>query len=128
MLLPLSIFGTLLHFPAYQLCKLAAHLFSRHGADDVASTVKVLAGMVFFPLTWLFTAAILYFLSGSWPLAIASIPFSFVAGYITLYSWEEATEMSGWARAIWHFLLRKERFLRLFVERRELQEQLKEID
>jgi glycerol-3-phosphate O-acyltransferase / dihydroxyacetone phosphate acyltransferase len=128
MLLPLSIFGTLLHFPAYQLCKLAAHLFSRHGADDVASTVKVLAGMVFFPLTWLFTAAILYLLSGSWLLAIASIPFSFVAGYITLYSWEEATEMSGWARAIWHFLLQKERFLRLFVERRELQKQLMGID
>jgi len=128
MFLPLSIFGTILHFPAYQLCKLAAHLFSRHGADDVASTVKVLAGMVFFPLTWLITAAILYFLSGSWLLAAASLPFSFVAGYITLYSWEEATEMSGWARAIWQFLVQKEKFLRLFVERRELQKQLKGID
>lgn len=128
MLLPLSIFGTILHFPAYQLCKLAAHLFSRHGADDVASTVKVLAGMMFFPLTWLFTAVILYFLSGSWMLAIASIPFSFVAGYIALYSLEEATEMSGWGRAIWHFLMQKEKFLRLFVERRELQKQLLGID
>ena len=61
MLLPLSIFGTILHFPAYQLTKLTAYLFSRHDADDIASTVKVLAGIVFFPLTWIIAAAVLYF-------------------------------------------------------------------
>lgn len=98
MLLPLSIYGTILHFPAYQLCKLTAYLFSRHGADDIASTAKVLAGMMFFPLTWLIAAVVMYFLSG-WQLALASIPFSFVAGYAALYSWEEATEMSGWGMA-----------------------------
>ena len=119
MLLPLTIFGTILHFPAYQLTKFAAYLFSRHGADDVASTVKVLAGMVFFPLTWLIAAAVLYFLSG-WQLALASIPFSFLAGYAALYSWEEGMEMSGWGMAIWRFLTQKEKFLRLYVERKEL--------
>lgn len=128
MLLPLSVFGTILHFPAYQLCKFTAHLFSRHGADDVASTVKVLAGMVFFPFTWLIAAGVLYFLSGSWLLAAASVPFSFIAGYIALYSLEEAAEMKGWATAIWRFLTQKERFLRLFIERRELQKQLAEFD
>ena len=120
MLLPLSIFGTILHFPAYQLTKLASYLFARHDADDIASTVKVLAGMVFFPFTWLIAAVVLFLFSGSWMLALASIPFSFAAGYITLYSWEEATEMSGWAKAIWTFLTDKDKFLRLYVERREL--------
>lgn len=120
MLLPLTIFGTILHFPAYQLTKLTSYLFARHGADDIASTVKVLAGMVFFPLTWLIAAAVLYFLSGSWGLALASIPFSFAAGYVTLYSWEEATEMRGWANAIRAYLTDKDRFLRLYVERRDL--------
>ncbi|MGD9629408.1 MAG: lysophospholipid acyltransferase family protein [Pyrinomonadaceae bacterium] len=128
MLLPLSVFGTILHFPAYQLCKFTSLLFSRHGADDVASTVKVLAGMVFFPFTWLIAAGVLYFLSGSWLLAAASVPFSFIAGYIALYSLEEAAEMKGWATAIWRFLTQKERFLRLFIERRELQKQLAEFD
>ena len=123
MLLPLSIYGTILHFPAYQLCKLTAFLFSRHGADDVASTVKVLAGMVFFPLTWLIAAGVLYFLSG-WQLALASIPFSFAAGFVALYSWEEGTEMRGWAVAIWRFLTQKEKFLRLYVERKELSRSL----
>lgn len=128
MLLPLTIYGTILHFPAYQLTKLTAYLFSRHDADDIASTVKVLAGIVYFPLTWLIAAAILYFFSGSWMLALASIPFSFAAGYIALYSWEEATEMSGWAKAIWRFLTDKEQFLRLYVERRDLMNSLQAFD
>ena len=126
MLLPLSVYGTILHFPAYQLCRLTAYLFSRHGADDIASTVKVLAGMVFFPLTWLIAAVVMYFLSG-WELALASIPFSFVAGYIALYSWEEGTEMSGWGMAIWRFLTQKEKFLRLHVERKELSSTLSDM-
>ncbi len=128
MLLPLSIFGTILHFPAYQLTKLASYLFTRHDADDIASTVKVLAGMVFFPLTWIITAAVLYLLSGSWMLALASIPFSFVAGYLALFSWEEATEMSGWARAICKLSTDKDKFLRLYVERRELTASLRSFD
>lgn len=128
MLLPLTLFGSILHFPAYQLTKLTAHLFSRHGADDIASTVKVLAGVVFIPLTWLIAAGALYFYSGSWLLAVASIPFSFIAGYIALYSWEEATEMSGWANAIWVFLTDKKNFMKMYKQRRELMRELKAFD
>ena len=126
-LAPFALFGAILHAPAYQLCKLVAYLYSRHGADDIASTVKVLAGMVFIPFTWLIAAGVMYFLSG-WQLALASIPFSFLCGYAALYSLEEITEMSGWAKAIWLFLTRKEKFLRLFVERRELRDALREFD
>ena len=126
-LAPLALFGAILHTPAYQLCKLVAYLYSRHGADDVASTVKVLAGMVFVPLTWLIAAVVLYFLSG-WQLALASVPFSFLCGYIALYSLEEIEEMRGWARAIWVFLTKKEKFLRLYVERKELQDELRAFD
>jgi hypothetical protein len=88
----------------------------------------VLAGMVFIPITWFIAATALYFFSGSWLLALASIPFSFAAGYLALYSWEEATEMSGWAKAIWMFLTQKEKFLRLVVERKELAGPLREFD
>lgn len=126
-LLPLSIFGTILHFPAYQLCKFTAHLFTRHGEDDIASTVKVLAGIVYFPLTWLIAAGVMYFLAG-WQLALASIPFSSLSGYVVLYSLEEAMEMKGWTKAIWTFLTRKEKFLRLYVERKELSRSLSEFD
>jgi hypothetical protein len=126
-LAPFALFGAILHAPAYQLCKLVAYLYSRHDADDIASTVKVLAGMVFIPFTWLISAGVMYFLSG-WQLALASLPFSFLCGYAALYSLEEITEMSGWAKAIWLFLTRKEKFLRLFIERRELRAELQEFD
>ncbi len=127
LLSPLALFGAILHAPAYQLCRLVAYLYSRHGADDVASTVKVLAGMMFVPLTWLIAATVLYFLSG-WQLALLSIPFSMLSGYVALYSLEEFQEMRGWTKAIWLFLTKKEKFLRLFVERRELQEALRTFD
>jgi hypothetical protein len=70
---------------------------------------------------------VLYFIFG-WIAAIASIPAAFLCGYAALYSLEEATELSGWARAVWMFLTKKEAFLRLFVERRELQHELHGID
>ena len=126
-LLPFSIAGVILHFPAYQLCKYLAYVYTRHGEDDIASTVKVLASMVFMPLTWIITAILLYFIFG-WALALASIPVTFACGYIALYSLEEFEELRGWAKAVWLFLTRKEKFLRLFVERRELLEDLREFD
>lgn len=126
-LLPFAIVGTILHFPAYHICKQISFYWSRHGADDVASTVKVLAGMVFMPLTWLITAAALFYFFG-WQIAVLSIPTAFLCGYIALYTLEEFEEMSGWARAIWKFLTAKDKFLRLFVERRDLQQELREFD
>ncbi|MBX3243217.1 MAG: 1-acyl-sn-glycerol-3-phosphate acyltransferase [Acidobacteria bacterium] len=122
-LAPIALVGVLLHAPAYQLCKLFAAIYSRHGADDVASTVKVLAGIVFMPLTWLIVATAIYFLSG-WEVALLSIPISFLTGYIALITLEDIEELRGWARAIRMFFTKKESFLRLYVERNDLQEEL----
>lgn len=121
---PLSIVGAVIHYPAYKLCGVVADRFSKHGADDVASTVKVLAGMVFVPLTWLITAGVAFYFLG-WEFALLSLPVTVVCGYLAMYSQEEILELSGWARAIWTYLTRRETFLRMFVERRELQHQLR---
>ena len=101
-------------------------MYAKHGADDIASTVKVLAGMLFVPLTWVITAVVLYFVFG-WIAAVVSLPLSFLCGYAALYCLEETAELSGWARAILMFLFKKESFLRLFIERRDLQRELKEL-
>ncbi len=127
LLLPLSIAGTLLHFPAYQLCKILAYYITRHGEDDIASTVKVLAAIIFMPLTWLILAAVTYFYFG-WIYAAASMPLSFVCGYAALYSLEEIEILRGWAKAIWFFFTDRDTFLRLFVERRNLQRELLETE
>jgi 1-acyl-sn-glycerol-3-phosphate acyltransferase len=125
-LLPSAVIGTIIHFPAYQLCKYLAYVYSRHGADDIASTVKVLAAMLFMPLTWIAVAVALYFFVGAW--AVLSIPLMFLSGYAALYSLEQFEELRGWAKAVLLFLTRKELFLRLFVERRELVKELRVFD
>lgn len=126
-LLPFAIAGAILHSPAYHICKQISLYWSRHGADDVASTVKVLAGMVFMPLTWLVTSVVLFYFF-DWQIAVLSIPMAVICGYLALYTLEEFEEMSGWAKAIWKFLTAKDKFLRLFVERRDLQQELREFD
>ncbi len=127
LLSPLAIVGTILHYPAYRLSGFVAKKMSRHGADDVTSTVKVLAGMVFMPLTWLIAAGVVYYFLG-WKSSLLSIPLSIVCGYVALHTSEEVAELRGWAKAIWLFLTRREAFLRMFVERRELQHELREFD
>ncbi len=127
LLSPLAVVGAIIHYPAYRLSGFLARIYMRHDADDIASTVKVLAGMVFMPVTWLIAAAVAYYFSG-WKIALASIPVSVVCGYVALYTLEEIEELRGWAKTIWLFLTRRETFLRMYVERRELHNELREFD
>ncbi len=127
LLSPLAVAGAIIHYPAYKLCGIVADRYAKHDADDIASTVKVLAGMVFMPLTWLIAAVAVYYFFG-WKSALLSVPLTFVCGYIALHTFEEIEELRGWAKAIWLFLTRREAFLRMFVERRELQHELREFD
>lgn len=123
LLMPFTFVGAVLHAPAYQVAKLLAHIYSRHGADDVASTVKVLAGIVFFPLTWLTVAVVAYLFYG-WQAAAISLPISFGLGFVALLTLENAAELKDWARAVAIFLFHRELFLRLYVRRGELQRQI----
>ena len=122
LLAPFALVGAVLHFPAYQVCKYSAHWYAG-GSEDVLSTAKVLAGVIFMPLTWLIAAAITYyFVRSLW--ALAAVPIGFLLGYAALYTLEEFEEARGWARAIWLFFTKRERFLRLYVERRQIQQEL----
>ncbi|MEO8647665.1 MAG: lysophospholipid acyltransferase family protein [Acidobacteriota bacterium] len=127
LLLPLAFIGTLLHYPAYRLCGVIARHMSKHGADDVESTVKVLAGIVIVPTTWAVAATVSAFFLG-WIAAPIAVIASAICGYAALYTQEEVLELSGWANAIRLFLTRREAFLRLFIERRALQEELRAYD
>lgn len=127
LLFPFAVIGTIVHAPAYQVTKLLARIYARHGADDVASTVKVLAGIVFMPLTWLLIAVGIYFV-WNWQAALISIPLSFLTGWIALTTLEYFEEYRGWARAIAAFFTNRDRFLRLYVERGDIQADLRLID
>ncbi|HEY0459391.1 MAG TPA: lysophospholipid acyltransferase family protein [Pyrinomonadaceae bacterium] len=127
LLAPLAIFGAILHFPAYQFGKLTAYTQTKKGYLDMASTVKLLTGLVFIPLTWLVFAGVLYFYFG-WLAALISIPFSFLCGYVALRSLEEISDLRGWLNAITVFFLKREKFLRLLAERRSLFEKVSKVE
>ena len=122
-LLPLTIAGVLLHLPAYLICVLLARLFPRHGVDEIAPTVRVLAAILLMPLTWL-AAAGLVFYYWRWEAALASIPLSVLCGYVAMRSLEELYDMRGWFRAVLLLVRRRKLFLRLLVERQALQDEL----
>ncbi len=123
LLSPFVIIGLILHFPAYQICAFLAHLETKKKNFDMASTMKTISGLVLMPLTWLIVAGILYFYFG-WKIALISIPFSFLCGYVALRCVEEINELRGWLKAISLFFLKREKFLRLLAERKSLFEKL----
>lgn len=122
--LPVSVIGAILHFPAYQICKILAFYYTKHGVDDIVSTVKILSAMLFMPLTWLILAVVLYFV-WNWRVALISIPLSILCGYAAMRSLEEFEDMRGWLRTIRLFYLKRKTFMQLLVERRALHGALK---
>jgi hypothetical protein len=74
-------------------------------------------------LTWIIVAGLMFYFSDWW-LALLSVPFSFLCGYVALRALEELSELRGWTKAIGAFFLKRERFLRLLAERRDLYQKL----
>ncbi len=120
---PFAVAGIILHFPAYQLSKFLAKRYTNHGVDDIISTVKIMSGVIFMPVTWLILAIVLYIYT-DWKIAVVSIPISFFCGYVALRSLEEFEDLRGWFRAIWVFFTKRKLFLELLLERRALHKQL----
>jgi glycerol-3-phosphate O-acyltransferase/dihydroxyacetone phosphate acyltransferase len=122
-LLPLTIVGVLIHLPAYTFCVLLARLFPRHGVDEITPTVRILAGILLMPLTWLVVAGLVFY-RWRWEAALASLPVSVLCGYVALRSLEELYDMRGWFKAVLLLVRRRKLFLRLLIERRALQDEL----
>lgn len=127
LLLPLTVVGAILHLPAYLICMLLARLFPRHGVDEIGPTVKILAAMLFMPLTWLIVSA-LVFVRWGWQAALVALPLSVLCGYVALRSLEELYDMRGWFKAVLLLVRRRQLFLRLLIERRALRDELRRME
>jgi 1-acyl-sn-glycerol-3-phosphate acyltransferase len=125
-LFPLALLGAILHFPAYMVCDVASRIYTRHGADDSASTVKILVAIVLMPLTWIATSVAAYFLWG-WRVALLAFPLAIVAGYVAMRSMEELYDMRGWFKAIFILLRRRGLYLRLLIERKSLHSEMEQL-
>lgn len=125
--LPFSTVGIIIHFPAYRLSKFIAARYTNHGVDDIISTVKIVSGIVFMPVTWMIIASALYVFR-DFQTAVASLPICIFSGYAALRSLEEIEDIRGWFRSIWLFLRNRELFLELLRERRSLHQDLTDVN
>jgi glycerol-3-phosphate O-acyltransferase / dihydroxyacetone phosphate acyltransferase len=123
LLSPLAIAGAALHYPAYLLCALLARLVPRHGVDEIAPTVKILAAVALMPLTWLVVAGLCFYWWGPGA-ALAALPAAVVCGYVAMRTLEELHDMRGWFKAVLLLVRRRHLFLRLLVERQALGEEI----
>jgi 1-acyl-sn-glycerol-3-phosphate acyltransferase len=126
LLFPLALAGGILHFPAYMVCDIASRIYTRHGADDSASTVKILVAIVLMPLTWVVASGAAYFL-WDWRGALLVFPMAIVAGYVAMRSLEELYDMRGWFKAIFILLRHRGLYLRLLIERKSLHNEIEQL-
>jgi 1-acyl-sn-glycerol-3-phosphate acyltransferase len=122
LLLPLALAGTILHYPAYRLAGYFARKFSRD-ADDVVSTIKIIAAMLLFPLSWAALAVAFYRLWGGLA-ALCALVFAPLAGYAAVRFREEFDQFIGGAKALLFFITRRWFFKRLLVERRAIRDEI----
>ncbi|HEX8773951.1 MAG TPA: lysophospholipid acyltransferase family protein [Pyrinomonadaceae bacterium] len=122
LLLPLALAGTLLHYPAYRLAGYFARRFSQN-SDDVVSTIKIIAAMLLFPLTWVGLAVACYLMWGGVASAGALL-FTPLAGYAAVRFFEEFDQFVGGAKALLFFITRRWFFKRLLVERRAIHDEI----
>lgn len=123
---PAAIAGAIVHSPGYVFSNFIGQLFKTHGADAAGSTYKVVAAMVFMPLTWTIVAGIIWYFF-SWQWALASVPLTILCGYVALRSSETLIDMTVWVKSAWLLFRQRALFLRLLVERETLQKEIGEI-
>jgi 1-acyl-sn-glycerol-3-phosphate acyltransferase len=121
-LFPLALAGTLLHYPAYRLAGYFARRFSQN-SDDVVSTIKIIAAMLLFPLTWLGLGAATYVMKGGLA-AVGVLILTPLAGYAAVRFFEEFDQFVGGAKALLFFITRRFFFKRLLVERRAIHDEI----
>jgi len=93
------------------------------GAEDALASIKVLAAMLLFPLTWIGVAALVWLRQGleAGVLALAIAP---LTAYAALVFFERLDRIIGGARALSLFVFRRWAFLRLLAERKGIREEI----
>jgi len=122
LLLPAALVGVVVHYPAYRAAGFVATGMAQ-GAEEALASIKVLAAMLLFPLTWAGAAALVWRWRGVeaalWTAVVLPL-----AAYAALVFLERMDRLVGGARALGLFLFRRWAFLRLLAERKAIQEDI----
>jgi 1-acyl-sn-glycerol-3-phosphate acyltransferase len=120
--LPFALAGLAIHYPAYRLAGYLSTKFAAN-AEDVLSTVKIIAALLLFPLTWLAVAASACWLAG-WRVALAALVVAPALGYVALRFTEELDRSAASARALLFFVARRGFFRHLLAERKAIRKEI----
>lgn len=119
LVLPLAVLGTALHYPAYRLNGVIAARVAGE-FEDMVATVKLLAGTLLFPLTWLVAALAA---GHAWSPAagvVVGLLAAPASGYAALHFWERFASVASAARGLLLFLTRETLLARLEAERQAI--------
>ncbi len=122
LLLPAALVGVVVHYATYRAVGFVATGMAK-GAEDALASIKVLAAMLLFPVTW---AAIAAAVGLSWGveaglIALAVAP---LTAYGALLFFERLDRIIGGARALALFAFRRWAFLRLLAERQAIRDEI----
>jgi glycerol-3-phosphate O-acyltransferase/dihydroxyacetone phosphate acyltransferase len=120
-LFPIAVIGAIVNYPTYRLVGALAKRFSK-GEDEMMATMKILAALACYPLTYLVAASLVGWRFGLVPALITLIALPFL-GWIALRVFEDLDDVIGDARAL---LLRRDA-RRLNAERQRIREEMIEI-
>lgn len=114
-LAPLIGVGLLENYVPYRAVGVLAARAAR-SQDDVVSTMKVLAGLMLFPVTWLAASAAVGFAMG-WTWAALHLLLAPPCAWAALWFAERAADTAGGARVLWRRWLRRREHDELVAER-----------
>jgi glycerol-3-phosphate O-acyltransferase / dihydroxyacetone phosphate acyltransferase len=121
-LLPAALIGVVLNYPAYRVVGFVATGMAK-GAEDALASIKVLAAMLLFPLTWTIVAVLVGMTQGVEAGVVALILAPLLA-YAALIFFERLDRIIGGARALTLFAFRRWAFLRLLAERHAIRDEI----
>jgi len=120
LLLPAALVGAIPNYPAYRVVGFLATRVAKRDEASLAS-VKLLAAMLLFPISWGGVAGLVWLRLGPWA-ALAALLILPVAGYGSLLFFERLDRVAGRARALGFYVRRRRAFLRLVAERRAIRD------
>ncbi|PYP12986.1 MAG: hypothetical protein DMD56_02125 [Gemmatimonadetes bacterium] len=122
LLLPAALVGVAVHYPAYRAVGFVATGLAK-GAEDALASIKVLAAMLLFPVTWIGVAAAVSLWQGT-EAAVLAFAVAPLTAYAALVFFERLDRIIGGARALSLFVFRRWAFLRLLAERHAIREEI----
>ncbi|MEO7502851.1 MAG: 1-acyl-sn-glycerol-3-phosphate acyltransferase [Gemmatimonadaceae bacterium] len=120
--LPLALIGAIFNYPAYRMVAFISTGLSR-GDEGIVATIKVIAGALLFPLSWIIIAMAMGFFFGV-AAGVAALVLAPLSGFVALLFFERIDHLRAAARAVAVSRFQSWGYLRLVAERNAIREEI----